>query len=77
MINGWILAASRWNCLISSVCLLPSSSAPIWRASGVRLNFPYRSVLDIFAYQQSLMIMPTETESGGFNPQRETRGPGP
>src|SRR5712691_8597048 len=42
----------------------------------IKLNFPYRSTLDILAYQQYMMIMPTEAE-GGYDPRSETRGAGP
>jgi peptide/nickel transport system substrate-binding protein len=42
----------------------------------VKLNFPYRSVLEIFAYEQYFMIMPVEAE-GGFDLRAETRGAGP
>jgi peptide/nickel transport system substrate-binding protein len=41
-----------------------------------KLNFPYRSILEIFAYEQYLMIMPVEAD-GGFDVRSETRGAGP
>lgn len=84
VVFSWNKFAAKGASRLDLVNLPTNPNGPISSVTAIdkstvqfKLAFPYSPILSALAYSRYLQIMPSESESGGYDPRNETRSGGP